>query len=161
MKFNYRNGALFSFIVTGLIIISSLYGQMISADPILLYDASGKLAAEVDTVGDSSSNVFLSTTGEPVGYVYTDGAVYSYSGKHLGWYSNGVFRDNKGYVAAFSETNKPHSVQIITETTAEPVILKQPIPAVSPTREVITTKPAFVEEISPTTFRSIITGTTE
>ncbi len=40
--------------------------------------------------------------GRPVGYL-SDGSVYAYTGVHLGWFENGLIRDNSGNAALFSE----------------------------------------------------------
>src|SRR5947208_710027 len=92
----FRKMILF-FSLSFLTIFTFIFAPLIWADPVLLYDSTGSIAAVVDASGGSPSNVYLATSGEPVGYVYSNGAVYSYSGRHLGWYSDGVFWDVNGY----------------------------------------------------------------
>ncbi len=41
-------------------------------------------------------------SGDPVAYLY-DMSIYSFSGKHLGWFKNGWIRDNYGQCVFFTE----------------------------------------------------------
>lgn len=41
-------------------------------------------------------------TGTPVAY-FDDDSVYSFSGKHLGWFENGWILDNNGYCVFFTD----------------------------------------------------------
>jgi hypothetical protein len=61
------------------------------------YDAHGTPIAYTDD-GDA---IFL-FTGQPAGYHDSD-SVYSFGGKHLGWFEDGLIRDNNGHVAFFTE----------------------------------------------------------
>lgn len=61
------------------------------------YDKHGQPIAYA---GDDGSIYLFS--GEPVAYLDGD-SVWSYSGKHLGWFNNGLIRDNSGETAFFSD----------------------------------------------------------
>lgn len=56
---------------------------------------------------EDETHIFL-FSGEPVAYIYGD-SIFSYLGKHLGWYIQGWIRDNNGDCVFFSEkaTGRP------------------------------------------------------
>ena len=63
---------------------------------IIFYDQHGiPIAYSEDAV-----DIYL-YTGKCVAYIDSD-SVYSYKGKHLGWYENGWIRDNHGYCVFFT-----------------------------------------------------------
>ena len=58
---------------------------------ITFYDSHGKPTAYTE----DNEHIYL-FSGKPVAYI--DGSsVYSYSGRHLGWFDEGWIRDNSGY----------------------------------------------------------------
>jgi len=60
------------------------------------YDSKG------NSIAYSDDGVHIYTfAGKPVAYIH-DGSVYSFKGRHLGRFSNGVIRDNGGHTALFS-----------------------------------------------------------
>jgi len=62
------------------------------------YDSKGKAVAYLDT---DNTHIFL-YNGKAAGYL-NDDAVYSYGGKHLGWYEDGWIRDKNGKCVFFTE----------------------------------------------------------
>jgi hypothetical protein len=70
-------------------------------EQISLYDSQGNAVAYIDT--DDGNTIYL-WGGRPVAYLYSDNAnvnVYSFNGKHLGWYINGILRDHSGDAVGF------------------------------------------------------------
>lgn len=63
----------------------------------VLYDKSGKPIAYTDDM----DTIYL-FTGKPVAYFY-ENKIYSFNGKHLGWFENGWIRDLLGACVFFSE----------------------------------------------------------
>lgn len=61
-----------------------------------LFDSNGNPVAYAED--DEHIHTF---NGRAVGYI-SDGSVYSYSGAHLGWFENGLIRDQNGDVVFFS-----------------------------------------------------------
>lgn len=61
------------------------------------YDLNGNPIAYTD----DGEHVFT-FSGHPVAYFH-DGSVYSFNGRHLGRFNNGLIRDNDGQVVFFSE----------------------------------------------------------
>ena len=63
----------------------------------VFYDRNGRPTAYVD----DNVHIFL-FSGEAVGYL-NGNAVFSYKGKHLGWFDKGWIRDLKGCCVFYSE----------------------------------------------------------
>ena len=63
----------------------------------VFYDRNGCPTA----YADDNVHIFL-FSGTPVGYL-NGNAVYSYKGKHLGWFDKGWIRDLKGCCAFYTE----------------------------------------------------------
>ena len=61
------------------------------------YDSKGNPIAYTD-----DGEHIYTFAGKPVGYLH-EGSVYSFSGRHLGRFNNGIVRDNDGHAAFFSE----------------------------------------------------------
>lgn len=61
------------------------------------YDSNGQPIAYAE--GDGSIYLF---SGEPIAYLDGD-SVWSYSGKHLGWFDKGLVRDPDGNTALFTD----------------------------------------------------------
>ena len=74
---------------------------------------------------DDNEHIFT-FPGKPVGYIFAD-KIYSYNGKHLGWYIDGWIRDINGYCVFFTET-----------ATGGPI---KPMRKMAPIRSVKTIKP--------------------
>jgi hypothetical protein len=72
----------------------------IAQDEISLFDGKGRAAAYIVT--DQDLTIYL-WTGEPVAYLTRDSGrdfhVYGFNGRHLGWFVDGVVRDEEGSVA--------------------------------------------------------------
>jgi hypothetical protein len=64
-----------------------------------LFDESGAPVAYTE----DGQHLFL-FTGEPVAYIEGD-SIYSFEGRHLGWFDDGLIRDHNGDTVLFS----PHS----------------------------------------------------
>lgn len=67
------------------------------ATEITIFGREGEASAYVDTT--DTATIFL-WMGRPVAYL-SDGSLYGYNGKHLGWLDNGIVRDNEGYAVGF------------------------------------------------------------
>lgn len=61
----------------------------------------------------SRNNLF---NGDPVAYIY-DSSIYSFKGKHLGWYENGWIYDNDGYAIFFTENASGGLVKPVKKVT--------------------------------------------
>jgi hypothetical protein len=66
---------------------------------ITFYDSEGEPVA----YSDDGVHIFL-FSGEPVAYLVNE-SVYSFSGNHLGFFSNGWIRDHDGDAVFFSENS--------------------------------------------------------
>lgn len=97
---------------------------------IVFYDEKGEPIAYTE----DGIHIYL-FSGEPVAYFYGD-SVYSYSGKHLGWYIEGWIRDNDGDCGLFTEEVKGGPVK--------------PVKRIKPVKSVKQVKPVkSVKEIRP------------
>ncbi len=91
----------------------------------IFYNKTGSLIAYTE----DNCHVFR-FTGEPLAYVNED-SVYTYEGKHLGFYQDGWIRDNDGLCVFFTKEAKvgpPRAMQDIG-------------PVISPRLKIPTTKP--------------------
>ncbi|HJP62540.1 MAG TPA: hypothetical protein VJ844_03820, partial [Mucilaginibacter sp.] len=64
-----------------------------------LYNSSGNATAYIDDY--LTDRVLYLWDGTPIGYLhqnFNNTDVYWFSGKHLGWFENGLLRDNDGYI---------------------------------------------------------------
>jgi hypothetical protein len=64
-------------------------------DEIILFDSGGNAMAYIDTA-DHDFTIYL-WNGTPTAYIVGND-IYGFNGEHLGWYQNGIIRDNDGYV---------------------------------------------------------------
>jgi hypothetical protein len=64
--------------------------------PVDLFDSQRKAVAYLEPGDDSTIYLW---SGEPVAYL-VDESIYSFNGRHLGWYTNGVVIDHDGNVVA-------------------------------------------------------------
>lgn len=79
-----------------LIAVSILFcGWVCQALPeeITLYNSDGAAVAYVDSEDDMTIYLWK---GKPVAYL-ENGSVWGFNGKHLGWFSKGIIRDDEGY----------------------------------------------------------------
>lgn len=76
---------------------------VLRAEEITLFNANGEPTAYIDT-DDDDLTIYM-WNGYPVAYLTTtnddDFNIYGFNGKHLGWYSDGIVRDHKGYAVGF------------------------------------------------------------
>lgn len=100
--------------------------DVVKADSIFLYDVTGALAAIINSTPDSTTHSYVSATGEPLGYVYSDGAVYTYSGTFVGWYFNGILYDKQGHKIAFAKEKLPPEIQVLVKPPTTEVLLPKP-----------------------------------
>jgi hypothetical protein len=66
-------------------------------DEISLFNSKGKPVAYIDT-DDDDLTIYL-WDGKPVAYLYKSAGefhVYGFNGKHLGWFIQGIIRDQEG-----------------------------------------------------------------
>jgi hypothetical protein len=82
-----------------LLVFSLLVSAISYAREISLYDDSGEAVAYIDT--DDEMNIYL-WKGEPVAYLDAQ-SIYGFSGKHLGWFKEGIIWDHEGYAVGFIE----------------------------------------------------------
>ena len=89
-----------------------------------LYDSRGDAQAYIDSAGQMTIYLW---SGEPVAYLeHKEGGIFDvwgFTGWHLGWFSEGILRDNKGYVvgAVKKSFNGPVHVE-------QPKMTKRPPP---------------------------------
>lgn len=94
------------------------------------YNSHGKPIA----YSENGTDIYL-FNGQPIAYLSGD-AVYSYNGKHLGWFEKGWIRDKKGYCVFFTEN----------ATGSGPV---KPVKQVSSVKSVKSVKPVKNSKQSP------------
>lgn len=58
--------------------------------------------------------------GESVGFIKDDSA-YDYHGHHLGWYENGILRDNWGAVVGFGEQPTDYPIPLLPLKALKPL----------------------------------------
>ncbi len=91
-----------------LILISILvfFSFQLKSQEISLFNLNGKAVAYVDT-DDDDLTIYL-WGGKPVAYI-SDGNIYGFNGKHLGWWVKGIIRNHDGDVigATKEATNMP------------------------------------------------------
>lgn len=119
----------------------------------VLYDTSGSGVAYVDN--NNGTTVIYDAAGNPMAYVADTGAVYSFGGKQLGWYDNGVVYDLNGFQLAFSETQVPNTVVVKRVETGVPSYKPLPNRTVVTTTTTTVTKPSFTPKVSPDPFSSV------
>ena len=71
---------------------------------IALYSYKGQLSAYIDTYDENNVIYVFKGDAEPVAYLsaYENYyAIYGFNGNHLGWYEDGIIRDNEGYPVGF------------------------------------------------------------
>ena len=66
---------------------------------LVFYDRSGKPICYRSEKDNETLYLF---NGTPVAYIY-DTSVYSFRGRHLGWFENGWVYDNNGYCVFFTQ----------------------------------------------------------
>lgn len=129
----------------------SFFSSILFAADVVLYDTTGAPAVYVDP--DNQSMLYLSS-GQPVGYIYDNGIVYSFDGKHLGWYSDGVLWDKNGYMLAFGQNKAPSTVTLQTVTPSNTIVKKTDGVAIGTTREPVKTTPVYIYQPSPTNVKT-------
>lgn len=117
------------------------------AHDVLLFDSSESAVAILDT--DNQNTIYLES-GQPIGYVF-EGGVYTFTGKFMGSYSNGVLWDKKGYMIAFIQTSAPYGTHIKPIANPRIVQHKQKRPAIVTIREIPVPHPKYTYQIAPTT----------
>jgi hypothetical protein len=77
-------------------------------DEITLFDSSGNAVAYIDTA-DRDFTVYL-WSGRPVAYIVSN-HIYGFNGRHLGWFQNGIIRDNNGYAVGATRESLSRSTR--------------------------------------------------
>jgi len=90
--------------------------------PMTFYDRTGKAAAYTE----DDVHLFL-FSGHAAGYII-DGAVYSYSGRHLGTIRAGWLRDHAGECVFFTEGAVERGLELPEKRVKPPKLLKKPKP---------------------------------
>ena len=67
-------------------------------EQISIYNSEGEAVAYIDT--DKELTIYL-WGGKPVAYLDGGKHIYGFNGEHLGWFDDGIIRDNKGYISGF------------------------------------------------------------
>jgi hypothetical protein len=114
-----------------------LTGAVIFAQETSLFDYDGNATAYISS--DSQSTIYL-WNGTPAAYIYAEGGnyhIYGFNGQHLGWFANGVVRDNNGY--AVGATKNAYS----GVTHIEPVKSVKRVKPVASVRRIAPVKPVF------------------
>jgi len=76
---------------------------------------------------------FVDRQGNALGYIHDNQFLYGFSGRHCGWYENGIIRDLNGQVVAFMDgaNDFPSPILPIRQIPPIPAISKiPPIPAI-------------------------------
>jgi hypothetical protein len=79
-------------------VLFAVLGIAIFAQENTLFDFDGNAIAYIST--DSQNTIYL-WNGTPVAYIYPQSGnfhIYGFNGQHLGWFANGLLRDNNGYI---------------------------------------------------------------
>ena len=71
---------------------------------ITLFDRTGKPVAYIDYQEDAA---IYSFPGRPLAYINADMDVYTFHGKHLGWFEDGIVWDHRGRQVGFTEETCP------------------------------------------------------
>jgi hypothetical protein len=135
----------------------TLFSSSVFAHDVLLFDNSGLPVAIVDT--DNQNTLYLES-GQPIAYVF-EGDVYSFAGKFMGSYSNGILWDKKGYMVAFIQTSKPFHVQVKPVVNTRIVQTKQKRPAIGTIREIPPPHPKYTYQMAPTTLAAFFNAAPE
>lgn len=111
-----------------------------------LFDRAGKAVAYIDYL-DEERPIYL-WDGTPVAYIGEDDEIYHYNGQFLGWLSEGILFDRKGYAVV---AEKGVSKGKIVLSTVHPESIKgtkqvKPVPHI---RSLPTIKPVFRYQWSP------------
>ena len=88
---------------------------------------------------DDNEHIF-SFRGEPLAYIY-DNKVYSYKGRHLGWFMDGWVRDLRGSCVFFTENASGGPVKPIKRVA--PIKGVRGIKPIKQIREIAKIKPVF------------------
>lgn len=92
-----------------LIVIILLIGYNVSAQETTLFNKNGDAVCYVQ----NSNAVIFNFSGNPVAFLKlgTDNSlsVYNFNGKHIGWYEDGIFRDNDGNTVVYKKGSIIHS----------------------------------------------------
>lgn len=71
---------------------------------VTLYDRNGKAVAYLDS---SDEETIFSFQGEPLAYLDKSDNLYTFSGKYLGWFEDGIVWDPNGDAVGFNESKSP------------------------------------------------------
>jgi hypothetical protein len=118
-------------------LIFALTGAVIFAQETSLFDHDGNATAYIST--DNQNTIYL-WNGTPVAYIYAEGGnyhIYGFNGRHLGWFANGVVRDNNGYAVGATQNAHPRVTRV------EPVKSVKRVKPTASVRRVAPVKPVF------------------
>lgn len=76
---------------------------------ITLFERNGVPVAYIDYNEDGA---IYSFSGKPLAYLSTESDVYSFNGKHLGWFEDGIVWDHHGRQVGFVEETCPALTQL-------------------------------------------------
>lgn len=83
------------FCILAFVLLCETAVAQFSSDEIALYNSAGEPVAYI---ADTDSTIYL-WSGKPVAYLHSD-EVYSFDGKHLGWFVKGLIYNHEGEVVA-------------------------------------------------------------
>ena len=89
----HRRIAMSKYLTSLFLIVGLLLTQAVSAEELSLYDSKAEAIAYIDTSDDMTIYLW---GGDPVAY-YEDGSIWGFNGNHLGWFTDGIIIDHKGY----------------------------------------------------------------
>jgi len=134
-----------------------VFSQVCSANLLYFYDETGNVSSVLDTGNGTTDRpiLYLASTGNPVAYVDINNAVYTFSGKHIGWYYDNILWDNYGKIVAFEEISKPDvvSADLIPRTI---VIRSTTIPETVTPLDVVTAAPPYDYQLSTTPLNVLV-----
>ncbi len=87
--------------ILGFFLFETLFLVTTFAQEVTLFDSEGEARAYIDANDDLTIYLWK---GTPVAYLVPDNNdfhIYGFNGKHLGWFEDGIIRDNDGYVIGF------------------------------------------------------------
>jgi len=100
-------------------VLFALAGALSFAQEISLFDYNGRATAYI--AGDGNNTIYL-WNGRPVAYIFFDKGdyhIYGFNGRHLGWFDEGIVRDNRGEAVGAEKSAHPKRTRAEPEKSAK------------------------------------------